>query len=170
MFALRMQILGTRELDFAIQGLLKKVSDFRPLWPRIAAVFHEQERMQFDASGAGPSGAWASLSARYGAWKARRYPGQPLMVRTGRLRASLLEASADSIVDMSEAIRMRIGTAVPYAIYHQRGGGFLPRRKLVDLTARQNLAFAREFQKYVNTDALKGFDGAQRRIPFGVGV
>lgn len=170
MFSLRMEILGTRELDFAIQGLQKRVSDFRPLWPRLAEVFHEQEQVQFTALGAGPSGEWTPLSSRYASWKSRHYPGQPTLVRTGKLRSSLLADSADSILDMSQQARMRIGTSVPYALFHQLGGGRLPRRKVVDLTARQNLAFAKEFQKYVNKDALKGFDGAQRRLPFGVGV
>jgi len=168
MFALRMDILGTRELDFAIQGLLKRVSDFRPLWPRLTEVFRGMEIAQFDAEGMGPAGGWAPLSPRYAAWKSRHYPGQPTMVRTGRLRASLVATSSDSILDASQPMQMRIGTSVPYAIWHQLGGGYLPRRKLVDFSAQQNLAFAKEFQKYVNTDALKGFDGTQRRLPFGV--
>lgn len=173
MLAIRMDILGTRELDFAISKMLQVVSDWRPLWPTIRDIFRSMEESQFASQGAkGNEGRWRSLDPSYKRRKAIEYPGTTILVRTGRLLTSLagFGGSADSIYVPSPT-RLALGTRVPYAYWLHKGTTYMPSRKVVDFTDRQNLEFAKAFQRYVNANALKGFDqGGQRRIPFGVRV
>lgn len=76
----------------------KPVGSRPSLWTRIHVAFGTAEREQFDSRGAkGSRGAWAPLSPRYVAWKNLHYPGRPLMVATGAMRASLLGVTGDSI-------------------------------------------------------------------------
>jgi len=169
MFRVTMEVLGTRELDFAIDGLLRKLDDFSDLWPKLAALFYQIETAQFAGAGIGRSGPWPALSEKYARWKAIHYGGQPLMVRDDHLRASLTNPGSEGSIREETKDTFTIGTAVPYAIHHQapERAGRPPRRKVVDFTDEHNVLFAKEFQKYINTDALKSFGAAQRRLPFG---
>ncbi len=89
---------------------------------------------QFDRSGAHEGlPAWAPLSARYARYKARRYPGAPILVRSGRLRDALAEITNDTIATI-EPTRLVYGTSVPYAIYHQRGTRKMPARPILRLS------------------------------------
>lgn len=174
MFKLEADILGTRQIDFAVSNLLRKVTDFRDLWPSMVTVLHGVIKRNYDAQGAGsPRGRWAPLSPKYAKWKAEKRPGRPILVFDGVLRASLTQRGAEgSIVETSQPMSMRVSTSVPYAVYHQRGvpENNLPMRRPVDLSPRDQLAIAKEVQRYVNTDALKGFGSVQRSLPFGSGV
>lgn len=172
MFRVQMTVLGTRELDFAINGMLRTMSDFRPLWPRLEEVFHGIELEQFGTEGAaGRHGGWPGLKEPYKSRKSHLFPGAPILVRSGRLRESLTQAGASgAIVDASSPTRLKLGTSVPYALWHQLGTLRMQMRRVVDFTDRQNYLFAKEFHKFVNTDALKGFGSAQRSLPFGVRV
>ena len=172
MLAVRMTILGTRELDLALDNVLRVVYDWRPLWPKLIKLFHNVESSQFSEEGsAGRSGAWPQLTPRYAAWKQKHWPGRKILQRTGTLRRSLATLNAPgSIEDASSSFCLVLGTFVPYAIYHQQGTKYMQARPPVSLTADANRKFGKEFQKFINTDALKGFDGVQRRLPFGVQV
>lgn len=167
MLAVRMNILGTRQIDFAIKGLLKVVNDWRPLWPKVTEEFHRLESRHFSSQGAsGRHGAWAALNPRYAERKRRTWGRRPIMVASGRLRGSLTSRTGFSIVDDSSPVRLGLGTMVPYAKHHQNVNSSMPTRRVIDFTDRQNLDFAKLFHRYVNTDALKQFDN-QRNIPFG---
>lgn len=171
MLAVRMDILGTRQIDFAIQGMLRAVNDWRPLWPDVIAEFHRVSVRQFATQGgAGRHGSWAPLNARYAQAKFRRWGRQPILVASGRMRRSLTGRTGDSIIESSNPSRLALGTRVPYARHHQNVRSSLPTRRVIDFTDRQNLTFAKLFHRYVNTDALKGFGSKQRPIPFGVRV
>lgn len=167
-----MNILGARQIDFAIQGMLRRIDDWRPLWPRLTELFHATESKQFASEGGvGARGNWVPLSPRYAEQKRRRWGKRKILVASGRLRSSLTARTGSAIVEDANPLKLVLGTRVPYAMYHQTGTPFMPQRRPVDLTARQNLAFAKEFHKFVNTDALKGFKKTgQMSMPMGVRV
>ena len=112
-------------------------------------------RAQFDSEGAEAEGQpWQPLSDDYAPWKAEHYPGAPILVRDGAMRAAMLSQSAvhvspemaiyEPISDiagyhqvgprdwMGPAWGRRIGGGIgrPYILYHHH----LPERKMVDLT------------------------------------
>lgn len=173
MFEVTASILGTPQIAFGLDNLLKKIEDFRPIWPELTTTIHRIIGRHYDAEGAfSPGGIWPPLSPRYAAWKREHYPGRPILVREGRLRASLTQKGApDSHVDGSAPMRLEVTTLTYYAIFHQTGvpSRNLPMRRPVDLLDEDQLTIARVFQRYVNTDALK-MKGSQYRLPFGESV
>lgn len=80
---------------------------------------------------------FAPLSARYARTKASLFPGQPILVATGRLRASFAQFTRDSIAVIGRD-RLVYGTRVPYAMEHQFGvpARNLPARPPIQLSSR----------------------------------
>ncbi|MDM7461678.1 MAG: phage virion morphogenesis protein [bacterium] len=76
---------------------------------------------------------FAPLSPRYARYKAKRYPGAPILTRSGRLRASLASITSDSIADASPDALV-YGTRTPYALYHQYGTRKMPKRPPLKLS------------------------------------
>lgn len=121
--------------------------DMRPAWERLARRFQRNERQQFASEGAYASGGWAPLSPAYAAWKARHYPGKPILERTGALKASLTERPFG--IEVLETGFMVVGSHVDYGAYHQRGGGRLPRRRPVELPEAERREWVRIIQERI---------------------
>lgn len=102
--------------------------------PKLLPVLEQGAAAQFDAEGAGPvAGPWAPLSARYAEWKAQHYPGQPILVRTGALRAALTSGTAQGALRDVGDDSLAFGTdGIPYASNHQTGTGRMPARPPFD--------------------------------------
>ena len=100
---------------------------------QLEQAFYQTEAQQFNTQG-GLTGGWPPLKPRYQAWKDRNYPGLPMMVLTGRLRNSLISRSGETIF-MADPQGLRIGTRVPYAMYHQFGTRTMQARPVVPMEA-----------------------------------
>lgn len=85
---------------------------------------------RFSASGPG----WKPLSPAYASWKAEHFPGQPLLVRTGRMRGELLEITKGG-ASRVQANRLDLTPRTPYFPVHQQGGRRVPKRQMIDLPA-----------------------------------
>lgn len=134
------EIAGEQQLKVGIGRMVHALGDLRPFWnAAFRPAFLAVEAEQFASQGAaGRAGPWAKLSPDYAAAKAAHgYPSM-ILVRTGALRASLLGGKGS--VFESHPAWMAIGTSVPYGIYHQTGGGSLPRRRPVDISSKQETA------------------------------
>jgi phage gpG-like protein len=97
---------------------------------------------QFKERGTVETGRWAPLSPLYGRWKARVRPGKPLMVFDGDLKRSMTVPGKGVYIVRSNM--MTVGTAIPYAKYHQKGTPTMPARKLI---GKPRKADTREFAK-----------------------
>lgn len=144
------------------------VSFGRYVFPKMQPVFEEQVKEQFDAEGKGPiSGAWQQLSAAYEAWKAGMYPGQPLLVATGQMRAGLTEGGSPFALRDSSDAQFNFGTqGVEYASYHQTGTWRMPARPPFDFTAelerelqRAAMEGVREALSDSGVDEVSSFEG-----------
>ena len=109
-----------------IAGLLERLRSLRPAWGDVVREVWAGEVERFAAGG---DPAWPPLNPTYAAWKAKRFPGRPTLVRTGRLYRSLTGrgTGADARVALGDR-EVRIGTRVPYAIRHVRGTQNMPVR------------------------------------------
>lgn len=86
----------------------------------------------------GQHGDYQRLSPVYKARKARKYPGRPLLVITGRTVRSMTDSRSRDFV---EKVRhggktMELGTDYEIAGYHQKGTRRMPARPLFRLTRR----------------------------------
>lgn len=75
-------------------------------------------------------GAWPPLDPAYAAWKAKRFPGAPMLVRTGGLMREVTDISSNpaSRIDDMEADFAVVGK-IPK--FHQYGTENMPARKII---------------------------------------
>lgn len=124
------------DITFGLEHWANGVVDMTEPFTAIERLFRKHERRLFDTEGAyGPSGAWAELSESYAEWKEDQFPGQPILVLHGRLRAALVEGTGEGAITNIGGEFMEVGVdgdVVEYAAAHQEGIG-VPRRPPVDL-------------------------------------
>jgi phage gpG-like protein len=114
---------GDDDLLAVIQAMRNRCGDLRPFWGSIATVFSDREEYLFSSGGAG---AWPALSDKYAAWKAKHFPGMPILNREQSLKESLTpkfgKGNAFTVYEERPA-SLTIGTSHPYAVYHHEGIG-----------------------------------------------
>ncbi|KPV42020.1 phage virion morphogenesis protein [Alicyclobacillus ferrooxydans] len=87
-------IPGERALSSYFEHMYHVPDDFRDVWEPMAEDFWQQNEQTFASEGPG----WRPLSSKYKAWKERHYPGMPILVRTGALKASLTEPYGEGVI------------------------------------------------------------------------
>lgn len=133
--------------------------------PKLLPVLEVETGKAFDAEG-GASGSWAPLNVSYKAWKDAHYPGQPINVLSGKLRAALTDGNASGARREVSGDELNYGTTgIPYASVKQTGSGREPARPPFDFgpdleAAVQAAAMAgvREAVK-AGSDGLLDFEG-----------
>lgn len=150
-----------REFALGFEQGADELRDFgKHVFPRLVPAFEAAMGRQFDSRGGGQTGAWESLSDAYAAWKAKHYPGQPLLERTGALRAALTESNTPHSYREWTARDFAFGTAgLEYASFHQFGTGKMPARPPFDFDGR--------FNSEVEEAALDGVRAAIRSTRLG---
>lgn len=144
---------GVPQLVRGFQRFAEDVKDVRPAWPAVLNTLRQLEGQQFASEGAEGGTAWAPLSPKYAAWKARKFPGRRVLVLTGDLRESLTYETGYSIADM-QPLSLVFGTAVPYAIFHQRGTSRMPARKPINFSKTQKNDIVRVLHVWLQRRAV----------------
>ncbi len=117
---IKFDISGNQQVDLTMSRFQGRAQDMRPAFDEMADSFEEWMTRQFDTEGSYTTGRWSPLSPPYAKWKAKNYPGQGILQRTGRLFRQLTMQPFG--VDVREPRYAIFGTALPYANYHQQGG------------------------------------------------
>lgn len=136
---LSFEIVGGDQVKKGLAALLETLTDLRPFWREVFApkyfgmvqdLFATGGRSR-GAGGRFAGGAWAPLSPKYRVWKQRHYPGQPILVREGRLRESVRWGGTGlgaGGIFQAERQFVVAGTAIPYGQFHQTGTSRMPAR------------------------------------------
>lgn len=150
MFRMRMVVAGQVEMDRGLARFTDGIADWRPIWNVFGDTFYAYLSGQFQSEGAEGLGTpWKPLSAQYAAWKAKHFPGKPILQRTGALMASLTGPKAAGSVFAPMPKSLTIGSTVPYALYHQLGTGRMPQRKEIVLTEEAKRELMKLAQMYL---------------------
>jgi phage gpG-like protein len=120
--------------------------DMAPAWQEVTELVRQFEVAQFATQGGVER--WAPLSPRYGAWKARRYPGKPILVLSGALRKDLTTRPY-SVERIEHDSLTLVLTELPYARYHQTGTATMPQRKVLDITREQWDKIVKVVQRHI---------------------
>jgi phage gpG-like protein len=133
-FKLQFSIDGEDLVQVALPAVRKDLSDLREFWTRyVAPKLYRDIQDNFESEG-GSVGGWAPLSPAYAAWKAKKYPGRPILVRSGALKRSLTYSGdrpgPEGLFEATQQALV-IGTRIPYARHHQRPKGSRPPRRRV---------------------------------------
>lgn len=118
---LTVDIQGEAKLDYAIGAIADGIDDWREVWPEVELVFYRAVLGQFRTEGQRGGEVWRPLSNPYKKWKELKYPGQPILVLTGRLRRSLMATGSNESIRDAQAQSLTLGTVTPYAKFHQTG-------------------------------------------------
>ena len=173
---LTLDLLGEKQVSRRFRTLRADIADPREFQSDAANYLHASTRKHFDTEGgSGRRGPWAPLSAAYREWKEREYPGRPILVLEGRLRAAATNRDAEGSIyeNTRQGLVLGVsGAVVPYARAHQHGvPGRLHHRPVYDLTEADIKAITEIARKHLLASAKKaGFDvgaaveqGAQTR-------
>lgn len=145
-------ISGDVQLDRAFNRITQLITDFRDVWPAVAEAFYEIETEQFNSQGSkGASGKWAPLSPAYAAYKAKAFPGEPILQATHSMVNSLTSPEALDSIFRVDPMELVIGSKAPYALAHQTGGGRLPARPPISLSENDK----RKLQKAIQAGLVK---------------
>lgn len=149
------EVEGETQLDREFNRVKETIDDLTPVWKEVQQEFFDIEFEQFSSEGAkGASGKWKPLSPKYEEIKLKKYGTIALiggiLYATGAMRESLTRHAKDTIEEFGKQ-EAAFGTSLPYATYHQTGGGRLPRRKVIDLSDEQK----RRVQKRIQKELLK---------------
>lgn len=146
--------------DVALVRFRASLADLTDFWRRYAAPKLYRDILDnFESAGQGVGG-WPPLSKDYAAWKETHFPGRPLLVRTGKLKASLLfedgKPGPEGIFEAGPRALV-IGTRVPYAKYHQRPttSGRPPQRRFLFLLRNASETLGRLLHAYSVDEAKK---------------
>lgn len=139
---LRFTFFGEDQIDRSLLGLADRARDLTPAWDVLEERFTGYEARWFASQG---DGQWPQLSKTYREWKARHFPGKPILQREGELLASVTKPSI-SVKEPSFAI---FGTDDPKAPAHQRGEGHLPVRRVIDLDEEERREWVRVVQRFL---------------------
>lgn len=112
----------------AMAKLIFGGANLAPLMEQIGEAAQDEFERSFETGG---FGKWPPLKRVTQDIKARRFPGQPIMVRTGTLRDSLIERGAEGNIFEVTALGVNVGTAIPYAYKQHDGEGGTPGRPVV---------------------------------------
>lgn len=155
------EVDGVPEFDRSFTRLDANFDDLTPIWPAVRQKFYDIEAEQFDSEGGkGGSGHWKALSAHYAAKKVAMYGQKPILEATGDLRASLTGPGAGSYY-WSDKHEVAIGTTIPYGMYHQRGAGKLPQRKVISFSDEQK----QDLMKTIQLELVKQLRSGRYYVP-----
>lgn len=144
----------------------ERAGDLRPAFEDISDDFYDIERQQFASEGGFASAGWPALSENYARWKARNFPGKPILQRTGALMESLTSPFAAGAVHDVTSDTLRLGTDVrspkgfPYAATHQRPLQGQEQRRPIELREVDR----RRWVKLIQAHIVGQRDGSQSAL------
>lgn len=159
------EVAGFEVLNRGFNRLDQSISDFRGIWPNVAAEIYAINSEQFDSEGSrGASGKWAALSAAYAKYKVVAFPGQPILQAEGHMIASLTDPEAADAVYSPGRMELIIGSKDPKARAHHLGLGNLPARPIFSFTEERKRRLQKAIQKgLVEFTRQAGFEVQEER-------
>lgn len=155
---LSFDVNGEKQVSRAFDAYAHEVADMSTPLRRIGESLLEAVRRQFETQGASGSGTpWRRLSTAYALWKRQHFPGEPILVATGGMRADVLSPRSVHVT----RDRLVYEPESEVAFYHQAGRGHNPQRKIVDLNAGDRRGFERVFAHWL-TEVRRGAIGVSR--------
>ena len=116
----------TTNLRGALEGMRRRSLDLTEPFNAFREVWYDITSEQFQSEGELGPGAWSPLTEVYERWKAKAYPGMPILRATDRLMDSLLGGPEG--VWRAGSRSLEYGSKVPYFDAHMTGTETMPAR------------------------------------------
>lgn len=122
---------GMRSFAAVLDRYREAIEHPEPALERVMSDLEAAADAGFAAGRRPLGGKWAALSSNYAAYKRVVRPGAPILTFDGDLRASLGRARGAGAIRVVSGQRMRYGTSISYAAYHQKGTPGMPARPVL---------------------------------------
>ena len=156
---LKFEIAGEKQVSRFFDVAVDSISDFSPVYSKIADEFRETQDKVFNAEGSFEGRArWAPLTKGYKNWKDANFPGKPILTLTGDLRRSFVKGGKNHVYDVTEK-ELSVGSKDPKAMFHQLGTKLAPQRKIVEITEPQKTRWV----KIVHTSIWDSLSAAAKQ-------
>lgn len=143
---------GVGALSVSLSRFADEVSDFTPFWEgEFKTFWYALRKLDYASAGGATGSMWPPLSPAYRVWKNKHFPGRPLLVLHGDLKASVTSPDSPDSVWVAQPKALRVGTTVPYAMSHQRGTSRMPARPPVRLKSEDMAQVGKMLHKFVAT-------------------
>lgn len=146
---LRFSVEGEVQISRALLKISSAVQDLTPAFEKSGEDLTEILSYDvFETEGAAIDEHWQPLSIAYSKTKARKFPGQPILVASGLMR--------DSFVPTANANSLVIRNMVEYFKYHQSRAerkSNLPRRVMMKLTENMREMVVKNVQRQLQEAA-----------------
>jgi phage gpG-like protein len=120
---IKITIQGSDKVKKELNKIMSRLSDFSSDFQAMGVdLVRFYSTIPFVSRGSVYGGYWTPLNKAYEAWKAKKYPGRPILVRTGKMQQSF---KADHTKRS-----LKIYNSVEYFKKHQLGEGVPQRRML----------------------------------------
>jgi phage gpG-like protein len=147
---LSISIPGAETLSVTLSRFKDIVTDMRPFWEGpFKTIWYEDQRRQFATEGLATGGSWARLTPLYEVVKAKRFPGQPILTATGRLRAGMTSPDGPDSVWKPGEKSIDVGTTDPIASFHQLGTPHMKARPILRMQPETMAYLGRELQQFM---------------------
>lgn len=121
--------------------------DFRPTLNVIGKGYRKEVEMIFSKQQPRGEGMrWPQLNQDYAEWKAKHFPGKPMLVRTGALKRSMVTEGAGGNITVISKTGAVFGSSISYGIYHDQGGTRLPQRNFSEPSDRRRNIWVKQIQ------------------------
>lgn len=114
-----------------LETIATRMQTIEPLFPKAKQYMRQANVSNFATNGL-PVGGWAPLKPDYDRWKSSKFPGEPTLVRTGKLFRHL--SSLNGPANRGKNLEMTFGLSpneVKYAKFHQFGTSKMPKRQII---------------------------------------
>lgn len=145
MLTITMTIMGEKQLARGFSRFGEGIKDLRPVFEEIHADFVRIEREQFASEGGRSGQRWQALSATYAEWKAKRFPGMPILQLTG----GLLGDMTDGLKVSMDPMLLVMEPSLDRALWHQKSTARMPARKVVALTEADKRGWVKLIHSFI---------------------
>lgn len=154
-------IFLTKESKALIKKLTKRgLFSLRSAFKSIGDSYRKEIKLIFDKQQPRDAGLrWAPLSQRYAEWKAKHFPGKPILVRTGSLKDSMTKKGSSGNITLIGGISAVFGSDIDYGVYHDKGKGHQPKRNFSEPSKRRIEIFTGIVERSLRTQfQINGID------------
>jgi phage gpG-like protein len=140
MISIEIQLVNFTQVDRGLAAIGRSVSNLTPLFVKIGAEVHAEEKSLFNAA------PWAALSDEYAERKLQLFGAKPTLRATDALFRSLTEPDAPDSVYRIKEQSAEFGSSNPVALLHQSGTSRMPARPpRVDIRHGRYVTLAGEY-------------------------
>lgn len=115
----------------------EKIERPKPIFDAVMKQLEVKADEGFKAGRRPMGNSWAKLSPNYAAYKKVVRPGRPILTFDGDLAASLGTARGAGAIRETSDKKLRYGTTIYYAGYHNRGTETMPARQVLPVNGKQ---------------------------------